>query len=190
MNHTQSYFSYWHLKKAVNFLRQGGVLAYPTETVWGLGCLPFYQNSVERIFAIKGRNANKGLILVASNIQQLNHWFLPLSKQELNQLSERTTVPTSYLIPASASAPHWLTGGKPNLAVRFSSHPWVKALCDEVGLLVSTSCNKSGYQAKTTRQACVAHFQQQVEWVTPGKALQIAPASRLIELKTGKILRG
>lgn len=124
--------------------KEGGVFAYPTEAVFGLGCNPDNEAAVQRLLSIKKRSAEKGLILVASDFAQVEKYLKPLSEfqKELTKPSE-----TTYVFPALASAPKWLTGDFESLAIRISKHPLVLELCTLLdSALVSTSANLSGLE--------------------------------------------
>lgn len=141
------------LKLAATALREGGVIAYPTEAVWGLGCDPLDPVAVQQLLNIKQRPDYKGLILVASCWEQL----LPyLDQTSLNAHLEHVAKaksqwpgPITWVMPSLA--PAWLTGGRDTIAVRVTDHPLVAALCDEFGgAIVSTSANISGCPAATS----------------------------------------
>jgi L-threonylcarbamoyladenylate synthase len=132
---------------AVAVLRQGGVIAYPTEAVWGLGCDPFDEAAVLRLLALKQRPVDKGLILVAGTLEQLDgllDWdALPTDRREAVFAS--WPGPHTWIVPATGRVPHWITGAHDGVAVRVSAHPPVVALCAAFGgPLVSTSANPAG----------------------------------------------
>jgi L-threonylcarbamoyladenylate synthase len=132
---------------AAALLRRGGVIAYPTEAVWGLGCDPFDEAAVMRLLALKQRQVDKGLILVAAALAQLDgllDWnALPTDRSETVFAS--WPGPHTWIVPASGRVPHWITGAHDGVAVRVSAHPVVAALCNAFGgPLVSTSANPAG----------------------------------------------
>lgn len=139
---------------AVTQLRQGGIIAYPTEGVWGLGCDPADAAAVQRLLAIKQRPVEKGLILIAADEVQLSP-FIDLSALTAAQRDRvRVTWPgaATWIVPASAAAPAWITGAHAGIAVRVSAHAPVVALCRAfAGALVSTSANRAGQPAPACR---------------------------------------
>ena len=145
-----------HLKiqQASAAILAGGVIAYPTEGVYGIGCLPDDPLAVDRILRIKGRTARQGLILVAPNISLLEPWIAP-TEQELERLQRPVSKPTTWIVTAAPGISQLLSGGRDTLAVRISAHPIVAALCNaSSSALVSTSANRSGHRAaKTALQA-------------------------------------
>lgn len=132
---------------AAAVLAGGGVIAYPTEAVWGLGCDPLNHTAVARLLQIKQRAVDKGLILVASRVQQLQGLVdlgsLPLPRLQVVQAS--WPGPHTWIVPVGPGAPAWIGGQHRGIAVRISAHPTVRALCEAWGhALVSTSANLAG----------------------------------------------
>lgn len=132
---------------AVSALRRGGVIAYPTEAVWGLGCDPFDENAVMRLLSLKQREVGKGLILIAADTGQLDglvDWEkLPGARRA--EVLASWPGPHTWVVPATARVPRWITGDHEGVAVRVSAHPPVVALCRAFGgALVSTSANTAG----------------------------------------------
>jgi len=136
-------FSNWHLRRASEVIRSGGVIAYPTEAVYGLGCDPWNSQAVSRILRIKNRPVSKGLIVMASDLAQLNSLItFPDSKIE-QKVTNTWPGPVTWIIPASDQCPSWLKGEHSGLAVRVTAHPLCRALCKIAGPIVSTSANLS-----------------------------------------------
>jgi tRNA threonylcarbamoyl adenosine modification protein (Sua5/YciO/YrdC/YwlC family) len=123
-------------------LRTGGLVAYPTEAVYGLGCDPDNELAVRSLLALKSRSQSKGLILIASELQQLSPYLKPLTSEITERLDNTWPGPVTWLLTASNTTPKWLTGNHTTLACRVSSHPLVQQLCKAFGgALVSTSAN-------------------------------------------------
>jgi len=138
----------WLLNTATDCIVNGGVIAYPTETIYGLGCDPLNPLAVHRLLDLKQRSVHKGLILIASDINQLRYFIQPLTKAQQVRISRKSTRPTTWLVPARKDVPNWLTGNHTSLAVRITRHPLAKALCQRLNSpLVSTSANCSGQPA-------------------------------------------
>jgi L-threonylcarbamoyladenylate synthase len=136
-------------------IRAGGVVAYPTEAVFGIGCRPADAGACERVLDIKGRESAKGLILVTDDLARIAHWLEPIPTQLQARAEATWPGPHTWLWPARSSCPLWLRGTHTRLAVRVSADPNVRALCAAVGsALVSTSANRSG-EAPCRDAACV-----------------------------------
>lgn len=143
------------LREAVRTLRAGGVVAYPTEAVYGLGCDPLNPAAVQRLLAIKQRAVAKGLILIASRFEQLTPFIEPPDPVMRRRLEASWPGPVTWLVPANPATPPWLRGRHRSIAVRVTAHPLAAALCSAFGgPLVSTSANASGRPpARTALQA-------------------------------------
>ena len=189
----------WQLTKALSALDNGEVIAYPTEGVWGLGCDPFNADAVNRLLAIKHRSMDKGLILVAANLNQISPLLHLLSDEQHSRLiqsvnetatSRLTSRPTTWLIPSNNLIPRWITGAHSTVAVRISKHPTVAALCQAYGgMIVSTSANPSKQRPALTQLAARHYFSKQVNVYLTGKVNCAGEASEIRDLVTGDILR-
>lgn len=137
--------SAFQYRMAARLLHQGGILAYPTEAVYGLGCHPLDPQAVSRLLTLKQRPLNKGLILVAANWEQLQPFVGPLEAALLTPVLGSWPGPHTWLLPAAPDLPVWINGGGDRLAVRVTAHPPARKLCQHFGgPLVSTSANLSG----------------------------------------------
>lgn len=178
------------LARAVRLLRQGLVLAYPTEGVWGLGCDPSNEVAVQRLLALKGRSASKGLILIAASVDQVKGLLRGLSPVQLEPILATWPGPVTWLVPAPPGFPAWITGGKSTLAVRVSAHTGVAALCRAFGgPLVSTSANPSGRAAARTELAVRRYFRDRLDGLLPGGLGGLTGPSEIREALTGRIIR-
>jgi L-threonylcarbamoyladenylate synthase len=177
--------------EASSALRGGEVVAYPTEAVWGLGCDPFSESAVIKLLGLKGRPVDKGLILVAANVAQIERYLdanLPAEKNALLEtLSEQ---PVTWLVPVNRElVPAWITGSYPNLAVRISHHPLVQALCLAFGgPIVSTSANPAGLPPAKTAAEVRRYFGNQIP-LCAGETGNAARPSTIRDLLTGEVLR-
>lgn len=180
----------FHLRLAMRTLRAGGVVAYPTEAVFGLGCDPFDRAAVYRLLAIKRRPVTKGLIVVASSPLQLAALLAPLTAAQRESLSASWPGPNTWVLPNRRLFPAWITGGKDTIAVRVSAHPVVRALCDAFGgALVSTSANLSGHLPVRTALAVRAQFGDAIDYLMPGDVGKLQRPTQIRDLATGQVLR-
>lgn len=180
------------LQIAARIMQQGGVIAYPTEGVWGLGCNPFDKTAIERLLSIKGRRAEKGVILIAANFDQLKELIQPLSKQQQLLIDQSLPEPQTWLVPASDKVPLWISGKHSTVAVRISTHPLVRALCLLFGgAIVSTSANPQGKPAPIMGWQVHRYFHHhpQLDMIVKGQTAGIAKPSRITNLVTGDIIR-
>ena len=168
-------------------LQQGGVIAYPTEAVFGLGCDPLNETAVMRLLALKQRSIDKGLILIASDFSQVADFLLPLNKQQkqYTQASE-----TTWIFPAKDNAPKWITGNFNSIAIRITKHQAVKQLCQSFGsAIISTSANLSGLQPAKTTQEVLQQFNQLLDGVLDQKVGTLSKPTEIRDSISGEIIR-
>lgn len=177
---------------AATALRAGGVIAYPTEAVWGLGCDPRDEQAVLRLLAIKRRDVDKGLILIAARLEQLRP-YLDMAKvpaQRLGEVLASWPGPHTWVMPASSEAPPWITGMHTGIAVRISAHAGVVALCSAYGdAIVSTSANLAGQPAPRAREALDAALLPLVDGVMSGETGGGAAPTSIRDALTGATIR-
>ena len=136
-----------NIKQIAEALQQNQVAAYPTEAVFGLGCHPQSESAVKKLLELKQRPIEKGLILVAPSLDFFRPFvdFEQIDDVQLARLQGKYKHPTTWVVPAKADTPHFLTGQFDTIAVRVCDHPSVKALCEATGFaLTSTSANLTG----------------------------------------------
>jgi L-threonylcarbamoyladenylate synthase len=178
-----------HLEQAIITCKQGGIIAYPTEAVFGLGCLPDCEDAVQRILKLKQRSIKKGLILVASQVKQLESYVDFGKLNDLQKILQSWPGPVTWLIPAREETPDWLTGEHETLAVRVSSHPVVHALCEELGPIVSTSANPGGVTPALSDRTVLAYFDTNIDYVMPAKITNNMNPTEIRDAQTGNIIR-
>ena len=170
-------------------LKRGGVIAYPTESCYGLGCDPDNRKAVQLILKLKQRPQCKGLILVASSFQQVARYLQPLTPAQQAGLQNDSTHAVTYLLPVKPSCPRWLRGVHDTLAVRLTAHPCAKLLCHSAGsALVSTSANRSGQRPAKTFAECRRMFGDKV-WVLRGRVGKRKQPSTIQAWLDGRIVR-
>ena len=178
------------LEAACSQLHRGGVIAYPTEGVWGIGCDPFNRHAVERLLAIKGRSLHKGLILVAASIDQFSPFLVGLDSGQRATLGASWPGPNTWLVPDNGTAPAWIRGAHDSVALRVTDHPLVAELCRCFGgPIVSTSANPAGrpvarYAWQIRRQL------PQLDYLLHGALGRARGPSQIRDLVTGAIVRG
>jgi L-threonylcarbamoyladenylate synthase len=171
------------------YLKGGGVIAYPTESCYGLGCDPRNRRAVLRMLKLKQRPQRKGLILITSDYPQVARYIQPLTQAEQQKLQADGAQAITYLVPAQPSCPRWLCGKHDTLAVRLTAHPYAKKLCNNLNsALVSTSANRSGCKPAKTYAQCQRLFGHAVR-VLPGRVGKRKNPSTIRRWVDGKILR-
>ncbi len=181
--------SSWRVQQVARVVRNGGVIAYPTEAVWGLGCDPWNAEAVERLLALKDRPVDKGLILVADSIRQFDFLLEDFPERWLDRLASTWPGPNTWLVPHQNRLPAWITGQHNSVALRVSGHPLVRDLCALTGPLVSTSANPAGRLPARTRLRIQQYFPGQLDAVLGGALGGRKHPSVIRDLVSGKVVR-
>lgn len=182
--------NHWQLRQATHVIQLGGVIAYPTEAVFGLGCDPLNANAVLHLLALKHRPVAKGLVLIASDIEQLKPFMLPLKASQLHTLEASWPGPATWLVPANPNTPQWLKGNHDTIAVRVTAHPVAAALCRQLGhALVSTSANTSGTNPARTPLQVRRYFGQKLDKIIHGPVGSLTKPTTIRDLRSGRVVR-
>ena len=177
------------IARGAAILGGGGVIAYPNESVYGLGCLPDNEPAVERILSLKGRQRSLGVILIAAEWPQFDRWVEELTAlPKARELLQSRGV--TWIVGAAGGAPDWITGGRGTIAVRRSLHPQAAALCRAAeSPLVSTSCNPHGKPPARNAEAARDYFGDTVDWILEGGCGPLKGPTEIRDAVTGAILR-
>jgi L-threonylcarbamoyladenylate synthase len=179
------------VRAATEAVRAGGIVAYPTEAVFGLGCDPLDERAVRRLLALKHRPIHKGLILIAASFEQISCFLQPLTLADQARLATTWPGPCTWLIPARSTTPRWLRGRHDTLAVRVTAHPLAAALCRACGHpLVSTSANLSGRPPARSALAVRRQLGQRIDYLLVGPVGGALKPTEIRELRTERLVRG
>ena len=181
--------SSWRVQRMARIVREGGVIAYPTEAVWGLGCDPWNEMAVDRLLALKDRPVHKGLILVADNIRQFDFLLDDLPERWVDRLASTWPGPNTWLVPHQGLLPEWISGQHDTVALRVSEHPLVRDLCALTGPLVSTSANPAGRPSARSRLRVEQYFHQLLDGVLGGALGGRRNPSLIRDLRSGDVVR-
>jgi L-threonylcarbamoyladenylate synthase len=178
-----------HLRVAARVLQEGGVIAYPTEGVWGVGCDPLNEVAVRRLLDLKQRPEAKGLIIIAASMAQVSQWLSGLDASQQATCAATWPGPYTWVVPAT-HAPVWLRGRHDSVAVRVTAHPGVQALCHAFGgALVSTSANISGHPPARDTLQLRQQFGRGLDYILPGRLGGDGKPSEIRDARTGIVLR-
>ncbi len=177
------------IKKAVELLKAGKVIAYPTEAVYGFGCDPFNINAIGELLKLKHRPMNKGLILVAHDFEQIENLIEPIEPRLLAHVLSTWPGPITWAFPASPEVPYWIRGKHKTIAVRISDHPLVQQLTKQFGPLVSTSANTEGHPPARDHRTAMMAFADKVDLIMQGQVSGIKNPTQIRNAVTGEILR-
>ena len=167
-------------------LEAGGVIAYPTEGVWGLGCLPGHEAAVMRLLELKSRSVDKGLILLGTDVAQ----FDALAPGLVDGIPEPDEAPVTWLVPHADRVPYWIHGGQIRVAVRLTRPPVVAQICSSVGLpVVSTSANPASAPPALTEAVVRDYFADKLDAIVAGSLGGASGPSKIVDLATGDVVR-
>lgn len=184
------YFSKFLLRNAANIINHGGIIAYPTEAVYGLGCNPLNYQAVERLLTIKGRSISKGFILIASDHYQLSNYVATVPNEIWERCLASWPGPVTWVLPARLNVPVWLRGVHHTIAVRVTAHPLAAMLCDMLGYpLISTSANYAGKPPLRTNLAVRRVLGNSVDMIISGSLGGAARPTSIRDALSGAILR-
>jgi L-threonylcarbamoyladenylate synthase len=179
-----------HIAEAARIIRQGGVVAYPTEAVFGLGCDPENKAAIKRVLQIKHRSADKGLILIAAELSQLDPYITPLSDELRTQLLSTWPGPVTWLLPAAPYVPALLRGKYPTIAVRVTAHPIAARLCRYAKMaIISTSANISGREPARSLEHVAIVFGGQIDFILEGPVDPTGTPTEIRDSESGRIIR-
>ncbi len=181
----------WHYSQAARVLDAGGVIAYPTEAVWGLGCDPYNETAVQRLLALKRRPVEKGVILVAANLLQVAPLLRGLTPEQLDRLQASWPGPNTWLLPDPDNIiPSWIKGQHSSVAVRVSAHAGIIALCKAFGRpIVSTSANPASASPARTLLRVNTYFGNKLDYCLPGKLGELAQPTTIQDLRDSRVVR-
>lgn len=182
--------SSWHIKNAARFIRAGGIVAYPTEAIFGLGCDPFNLTAVWRLILLKQRPIDKGLVLIASDMEQLQPFIKTLDSETEDKVMATWPGPVTWLLPVRALVSPLLRGRHDTIAVRITAHPIATRLCETVGhALVSTSANIADQRPARNVFEVRRRFGDTIDYLLPGRTGGRPQPSEIRDALTDKVIR-
>nr|CAA6830217.1 MAG: TsaC protein (YrdC domain) required for threonylcarbamoyladenosine t(6)A37 modification in tRNA [uncultured Thiotrichaceae bacterium] len=180
----------YSLDEAIETVKSGGILAYPTEAVFGLGCDPRNLSAVQRLLGAKHRPADKGLILLAANIHQLNEFVPPLPEDIKERILDSWPGPVTWLLPVHDHISPLIRGNFQKIAVRVSNHPVCSQLCQRLGHpIISTSANITGKPAAISVEQVIEQLGEQIDLILDKPLGGRTQPSEIRDAFTNKILR-
>ena len=175
---------------ACEVIRSGGLIAFPTDTLYGLGCDPHLPTAIQKIYAAKGRSASKAIPVLISRADQLESLVSGLPEQSTRLMERWWPGALTLVLPKNPDLPPDLTP-YPGLAVRMPDHPVALSLLDQTGPLAVTSANLSDHENPQDAQGVLAQLDGVVDLVLDGGSLLGGQASTIIDCMASepKLLR-
>lgn len=178
------------LRRLSHHLHKGGLVAYPTESCYGIGCLPRHPQALARLVRLKKRPQHKGMIVIGDHIGRLKPLLQAVSAEDEQSLAHIWPARKTFLLPSEPRLPALLRGrGREKLAVRVPDHELARTLCQRLrSPLVSTSCNLSGRRACRRERDVRRQFGRRV-WVVGGRVGSAQTPSQIIDWASRQRLR-
>jgi L-threonylcarbamoyladenylate synthase len=174
------------LQHAARILKQGGIVAYATEYCFGLGCDPFNRNAVLRLLRLKRRPVKKGLIVLASDTEQLAPYLHDIPPP----VSASWPGPHTWLLLPRPGVPGWITGRHAKIAARVTAHAQAAALCRAADMaIISTSANRAGEVPARTNREVARRFGKRVDYILPGHVGAARMPTPIRDAVTGRLIR-
>lgn len=148
-------------------LKNGGVISFVTDTVWGLGCLPNCKKAVERIYEIKGRDTSKPLILMSNSVYNLFPYVDSINEKARKLMDDYFPGALTLVLKKSEKTPLYITSNKDTVGIRVPNNIFFKELCSIIdgGVLATTSANLSNYPSSKNYDEAVTSIGDFVDFV-------------------------
>ncbi|QYY33853.1 Sua5/YciO/YrdC/YwlC family protein (plasmid) [Cupriavidus pinatubonensis] len=180
------------IELACKALREERVIAYPTESVFGLGCNPLAQAAVQEVFALKNRSPGQGFLLIGSSFDQVAPYidFNKIAPSRVDAICAQWPGPSTWIFPASSRVPAWLVGRHTGIALRVTAHPVAADICRTFGgPIVSTSANPHGLPPATSASRVREYFDDRLGAIINGELGGAERPTPIRDALTGEYLR-
>ena len=181
--------SQFAIRLAAHHIRNNGIILYPTETVYGLGCDPSSYDAVEKLNTLKQRDNHSGFLLLASDLSQLDNYIATPEPQEIKRISTTETA-TSWVAKAGKNTPSWLISPDGTIGFRITTHLVARKLCEHLNHpLISTSANIKGGAPVSNTLQCHQLFVGDIDYYLTSSIERTEKPSVIRNLSTGQQLR-
>lgn len=175
------------LRAAANIMKRGGLVAFPTETVYGLGGDALQKQAAEHIYAAKGRPSDNPLIVHISKLEQLYELAKEVSPEALKMAKSYWPGPLTMVFKKADIVPKTTTGGLDTVAIRFPIHPVAMEIIEASGTYIAApSANISGRPSTTTAAHCIEDLMGRVDAIVDGGDCEIGLESTILDVSTDK----
>lgn len=175
---------------AAQLLREGQVIAYPTEAVYGLGCDPANEIAVRKILALKDRHESAGLVLIAGDYSHIRPWVADVDEALIDKAMQTWPGPVTWLFPRAVGVPDYVAGSHKTIAVRITAHEPSRLLCQASGsALISTSANPSTARPARSVEEVDAYFGHGIAGILTGQLGGSENPSEIRDLVSENIIR-
>lgn len=171
-----------HFPAIQSILKGGGVVAFPTDTFYGLGADPLQEKAIEKVFWLKKRPGGKPLFVLASNLDQILALTEGVSKEAQMLMNRFWPGPLTLALKARSNLPSLLTGGGETLGVRIPGNPLCRVLLENVGPLTAPSANPSEEKAPVSADEVERYFGAELDLIIDGGETRGDKSSTLLDM--------
>lgn len=176
------------LRRVAELLRRGGVIAYPTETVYGLGANVFVEKAVRRVFAIKGREASKAISMMIATVDEVRTYAAEIPEAAEHLIRRYWPGPLTLVLPASSKVPQYMRSPAGTVGLRLPDHPVTAALMQaHPEPVTSTSANLSGAPPATEPTQVLRTLGERLDVLIDAGRSPGGVPSTVVELRGGKL---
>lgn len=176
------------IELAVEYLRQGRIIAFPTETYYGLGVDPENETAVEKLFTLKKRPSEKPLLLLAADLEQLHEFAASVPEKFHALIEQYWPGPLTLIFPALASVNPKITAGTGTVGMRISPHPVAQQIVRTFGRpITATSANVSGMDPAETAGRVYSMFGEQIDYIVDGGKTPAGSCSTVVGLSASEL---
>lgn len=177
--------------KEIEILKNGGVILYPTDTIWGLGCDATQKEAIQKVINIKGRGGEKHFILLARDIEMISQ-YVEIIPQEALELLENAKTPLTIIYPKAKNLPIEMLSHDGSIGIRIPHHEYCQRLLKELNRpIVSTSANISGEKSPSDFSEISLAIKENADFISPQEfQAQNTQASSIVKiLESGEIIK-
>jgi L-threonylcarbamoyladenylate synthase len=177
--------------EAAQNIKQGKIVLFPTETVYGVGCNPFNSKAIEKIYQTKGRSFDKPLQILIGSLEQVELFAKDISETAKKLMQNHWPGPLTLVFNKKENVLDTLTAGLQSVGLRFPDHPTILELIKHTGPIAATSANISGQPAPKTLEEAKAQIGDKVDFILQGDETRLGQASTVINVTQDppKVLR-
>ena len=176
------------LEKAAELIKQGKIVVFPTETVYGIGTNGLYENAVKRLFEVKQRPLDKPISLLVSNMEMVNLIAKDITETEYKIMEKFFPGPLTIILKKKDIVPDIVTAGQDTVGVRMPSGEVARKLVEMSGVpIAAPSANISGEPSGTNLQNIQQHFGEIVDFYIDGGESELGLASTIVQVIDGKL---
>ena len=179
------------IEKEVEILKDGGVILYPTDTIWGIGCDATQKEAIQKVIDIKGRTGEKHFILLCKDVEMISQYVETIPQKALDLIKE-TTSPLTIIYPKAKNLPIEMLSNDGTIGIRIPNHPYCQEILKELNRpLVSSSANISGEKSPTCFEDISTLIKENVNFISPKQfqANNTQPSSIIKIFENGEVLK-